>query len=212
MNPAWVAVAVMSAAPLVELKRLVPDTGVDLRYGTSDNIIKQPVYPPDARCLVVPPLGAALSCANEKLRESGLRLVAWDCYRPLAVQKALWAIMPRRGYVADPRSGSHHNRGAAIDVTLSALDGGAVEVPTGFDEFSRAAHHHADGGTPAARRHRELLHAAMVGCGLKRNFMEWWHYELPDAVSFPLRDEPLVDAGAPLRDAGHQALAPDASR
>ena len=58
------------------------------------------------------------------------------------------------------------------------LDGGAVKMPTPYDNFTRATHHKFDGGLPAARIHRALLLEAMDKAGFKRNPIEWWHYEL----------------------------------
>ena len=97
----------------------------------------------------------------------------------------------------DPRTGSNHNRGAAVDLTLAKADGGEVEMPTPFDTFSEAAHHGYDGGTGLSRQNRETLRAAMEGAGFKRNRMEWWHYDLPDTKSYPVLDEPFSSAGKP---------------
>jgi D-alanyl-D-alanine dipeptidase len=32
----------------------------------------------------------------------------------------------------------------------------------------------------------------MEAAGFKKNRMEWWHYDLPDARAHPILDEPLV--------------------
>jgi D-alanyl-D-alanine dipeptidase len=118
--------------------------------------------------------------------------MAWDCYRPLAVQRKMWELYPVRGYVADPnRGGSHHNRGAAIDLTLVTKTGEPVEMPTAFDTFSRAAHLRYDGGTKSSRAHRDILIEAMEAAGFKPNPMEWWHFDLPNAIDYPILDEPL---------------------
>jgi zinc D-Ala-D-Ala dipeptidase len=76
-------------------------------------------------------------------------------------------------------------------------DGQPVEMPTGFDDFSKASRHAFQGGTEKSRAHRALLTEAMEAAGFKRNPMEWWHWELPDTRAFPLRDEPFaaVDGG-----------------
>lgn len=178
-------------APLVEVPALVPDALVDLRYATSDNFMKKQVYPKGARCLLVEPAARQLAKAATALREQGLRLRLYDCYRPRSVQWELWKVMPRPGYVADPRTGSHHNRGAAVDVGLAAADGGAVELPSGYDFFGPAGHHGYQGESAEARANRERLKAAMEAAGFRPNRLEWWHYELPQAARFPLRDEPF---------------------
>jgi zinc D-Ala-D-Ala dipeptidase len=195
---AWLALAlgVLSAAPstpeaLVEVATVVPGLVVELRYASSDNYFGKALYPPGARCLLLRPVAARLALAAEALARQGYRLKAWDCYRPHAVQWLMWEQVPRKGYVADPRTGSHHNRAAAVDVTLVHADGSPVEMPTAFDTFGPAARQDAAGGTAEARQHRALLRAAMEAAGFHANRMEWWHYEAPEAHGAPLLDVPL---------------------
>jgi D-alanyl-D-alanine dipeptidase len=184
------------AAPLVQATTVVPDLVEDLRYATEDNFLKRKVYPDTARCLLLPESAQRLKQAADVLRPKGYRLKVYDCYRPRAVQWEMWKIMPVPGYVADPRKGSNHNRGGAVDLTLVTLDGKEVEMPTAFDAFVPAAHHGYAGGTEASRKHREILREAMEGAGFKRNRMEWWHYDLPDATKRPVLDVPF-DKPAP---------------
>jgi D-alanyl-D-alanine dipeptidase len=134
--------------------------------------------------------------AADALRAKGFRLRLYDCYRPHSVQFELWKVMPKPGYVADPKKGSNHNRGGAVDLGLVTLDGGEVEMPSGYDFFGPAAHHGFAGATAVATANREALRSAMEAVGFKKNPMEWWHYDLPDAAKFPLRDEPFAaDSG-----------------
>lgn len=185
--------------PLVEVVKVIPDAVVDLRYATSDNFMKKQVYPSDARCLLLERSAKMLVKAADALRKQGFRLRLYDCYRPHPVQFELWKVMPVPGYVAEPTKGSNHNRGGAVDLSLVTLDGKDVEMPTGYDAFSKAAHHGYAGGTETSRKNRETLREAMEAVGFKRNPMEWWHYDLPDAAKYPLREEPF-SAAAP--DAG----------
>ncbi len=183
--------------PLVDATARVPGLAVDLRYATSDNFLGRKVYPDSARCLLRASAADRLAGAAAALRRQGFALKVYDCYRSLSVQWEMWKVFPKPGYVADPRTGSNHNRGAAVDLTLVRLDGGPVEMPTPFDTFSAAAHHAFDGGTRASRQHREALCAAMEDAGFKKNPMEWWHYDLAQAASYPVLDEPFADAGRP---------------
>lgn len=180
-----------SGGGLVEASARVPGLVVELRYATEDNFLGKAVYPEDARCLLLPGVAERLARVARMLQPRGFRLKAWDCYRPLRVQRAMWKLVPRRGYVADPRTGSNHNRGGAVDVTLVTLDGAPVEMPTPFDTFGPAAHHGSSAGTPEARRHREALRRAMVEAGFRANRMEWWHYDAPEARAAPVLDVPL---------------------
>lgn len=184
-------------APLVDATSVVEDLGLDLRYATADNFLKKKVYPDSARCLLLPESASKLKAAAAVLRPQGYRLKVYDCYRPRAVQWEMWKIMPVPGYVADPRKGSNHNRGGAVDLTMVTLEGKEVEMPTPFDTFTPEAHHGYAGGTEASRKHREILREAMEGAGFVPNRMEWWHYDLPDAKTRPVLDVPFASAKTP---------------
>ena len=193
ISPVLILLAADAGAPkLVEANTLVKDLVVDLRYATDDNFLHKQVYPNGSRCLLLDESAKRLEQAATSLRKQGYRLKVYDCYRPHAVQFEMWKIFPKPGYVAEPKAGSNHNRGGAVDLTLVTRDGGEVEMPTPFDTFSPAAHHGYDGGTPESREHREILKAAMQGAGFVKNQMEWWHWDLPDAKKRPILDEPLV--------------------
>jgi zinc D-Ala-D-Ala dipeptidase len=177
---------------LVDVTTAIPDAVLELRYATENNFLGKQVYPKGARCLLRPETVERLQKAAKTLREKGYRILLYDCFRPRSVQWEMWKILPKPGYVADPRKGSHHNRGTAVDLGLATPDGREVEMPTPFDTFSKAAHHGYAGASKEAIRHRELLREAMEGAGFRKNRMEWWHYRLPNAGRFPILDEPLV--------------------
>jgi D-alanyl-D-alanine dipeptidase len=181
--------------PLVDVARLVPDAVVDLRYAGGDNFLGRPLYP-EARCLLLRSAAERLARAAAQLRRQGYRLLLWDCYRPLSVQREMWRLRPRPGYVADPRRGSHHNRGAAVDLSLTGPDGRPVEMPTAFDTFDRRAWADAvEGISGPARLHRRLLREALEAEGFLVNPREWWHFAARDAWRHPLLDVPFSEAG-----------------
>jgi zinc D-Ala-D-Ala dipeptidase len=189
----WAALlAAAPAPPLVDVGRALPDAVVELRYATRSNFLGRAVYPAGARCLLLPAVTDRLARAAARLRERGLRLRLYDCFRPLAVQREMWRLFPRKGFVADPARGSNHNRGAAVDVGLAGADGSEVELPTAFDAFERRARADAtEGVSRAARRHRDLLRAAMEEAGFRVNRMEWWHFDAPEARGAPVLDASL---------------------
>ena len=195
------AAVLLAASPpaprLADAAALIPDARLDVRYATSDNLAGRPLYPA-ARCLLLPAVAARLQRAAAALRRAGYRLVLHDCYRPRSVQRALWNAAPRPGYVADPRTGSNHNRGAAVDLSLERADGTPVPLPTGYDAFvpaARARAGAAEGVSPAAQRHRDALRAAMLGAGFTPHPAEWWHFDAPEARGAPLLDLPIAPAG-----------------
>ena len=173
----------------VEVASVIPDIVLDMRYATDANFTGKAVYPV-ARCKLRRAVVARLAKAAAVLRKQDRRLLVWDCYRPKSIQEAFWKLVPDERYVADPKKGSRHSRGAAIDVGLVDKDGNAVTLPTKFDEFSEAAHrdHALEGDAGAEAR---TLEAAMTGAGFVGMPTEWWHYDAPDASKYPLSDEAL---------------------
>jgi D-alanyl-D-alanine dipeptidase len=180
--------------PLVDAAAVVPGLLVSLAYATPSNITHRPLYPKDARCLLRKSIAARLVPVARAFAARGQRLVAWDCTRPRAAQEALFRAHPHPGSVADPRRGSLHQRGVAIDLALAGSDGMIVPLPTGFDAFGpRAA---ADAPLPdgPAKENRDALMAAMHRAGFRPNPKEWWHFsrlwgfrwpEVPDAQLWP---------------------------
>lgn len=173
--------------PLVELKAFVPDVLLDLRYARRDNAFETVFYPSAAAWLR---RSAALKVATAAglLRRKGLRLIVYDAYRPVSVQRRMWEMRPDPRFVADPYHGSLHNRGAALDCGLADAEGRPVEMPSQFDDFSARASHHSPFATSGQRRHAAWLREAMEAAGLCALSEEWWHYFDPH-----LRDAPLVD-------------------
>ena len=176
-------------ADLVDITTVIPDAVIDMRYATADNFTGKHVYPV-ARCKLRRAVATRLAKAAAALREQSRRLLVWDCYRPTSVQEAFWKLVPDERYVANPKQGSRHSRGAAVDVALVDADGKPLTLPTKFDEFTEAAHRSkALAGEQGAEARR--LEKAMKAAGFVGMPTEWWHFDAPDAAKFPLSNEPL---------------------
>jgi len=168
--------------------QLEPSIYMAMAYATPNNFLKEAVYP-SATCLLRTPVALALQKAQQQLRKQGYALKLWDCYRPLSVQKKMWAILPDSRYVADPKEGSRHNRGAAVDLTLVKANGEEIAMPTDFDDFTPKASLKAEANWSAlARTHYGLLKAAMVEAGFTPLDSEWWHFDYNGWRSYPVSD------------------------
>ena len=118
----------------------------------------------------------------------GLGLKVFDGYRPLSVQRKMWKVYPHAGYVADPKRGSRHNRGAAVDLTLIHTNGAEVLMPSPYDSFTESAHRDSTNAPPEALVNRELLERVMVKHGFEGLPTEWWHFDDVDWRKYPLMD------------------------
>jgi D-alanyl-D-alanine dipeptidase len=190
--PLWLtllAASPLAGPPLIDATDAVPGLVVDMRYASENNFLKRKVYP-ISKCLLRRPVAERLARVQNRLRQQGLGLKVFDCYRPISIQRAMWQIKPVKGYVADPSTGSNHNRGAAVDVGLVDAEGRPVSMPTDFDAFVHAAHQGAAVPGPLAKN-RDTLKAAMEAEGFRSIRMEWWHFDAPDPGAFPVLDLPL---------------------
>jgi len=176
--------------PLVDLKEYIPGLRFEILYATPDNFVKEVLYP-EARCLLRKEVAEKLKRVQEALQADGYSLKLFDGYRPLSVQKKMWAKFPVPGYVADPAKGSNHNRGAAVDLTLTDSHGNELPMPSAYDEFSERAHRNYTGGTEEERKNRQTLEDAMKKEGFIGITTEWWHFDDADAKKYPVLDLPF---------------------
>jgi D-alanyl-D-alanine dipeptidase len=101
----------------------------------------------------------------------------------------MWKQLPDANYVADPKKGSLHNRGGAVDVSLLGPNGREVDMGTAFDAFTPLAWHTAEDLSEEAKKNRLLLKSVMEQCGFKALKSEWWHYHLPDISTYPIENK-----------------------
>lgn len=186
-------------ADLVELVKLDPTIKLDIRYATSNNFLGTPVYT-QARAFLQRPAAEAVARASKTLRPMGYGLIIHDGYRPWYVTRIFWDATPDRQkiFVADPKEGSKHNRGCAVDLSLYDLKTGAeVVMPSGYDEMTERAYADYTGGTKEERERRALLRRAMTEQGFQVNPTEWWHFDYKDWKQYSIGNVPFEDLGAP---------------
>ena len=123
-----------------------------------------------------------------ELRRMGLALKIFDGYRPLSVQKAMWAIFPNADYVANPAKGSRHNRGAAVDLTIIKTDGTELPMGTAFDDFTEKAHRDYTNLPPEILQNRALLQRVMEEHNFHGLRTEWWHFDFKDWTKYQILD------------------------
>jgi D-alanyl-D-alanine dipeptidase len=171
---------------LVELVKLDPTIKLDIRYASTRNFLGTPLYT-QARAFLQRPAAEALVRAQHRLKARGYGLLIHDGYRPWYVTKMFWDATPpaQHEFVADPTTGSRHNRGCAVDLTLYDLaTGRPAELPGVYDEMSHRSYPSYPGGTSRQRWHRELLRQAMEAEGFTVYSAEWWHFDYQDWKSY----------------------------
>jgi D-alanyl-D-alanine dipeptidase len=179
-------ILVINDTTFVNLKDYSKDFVYDMKYATTDNFLKRKVYD-CAECFLRLKTAQALIEANQNFIKKGYRIKIFDCYRPLDIQKKMWAIVPNPEYVANPNKGSIHNRGGAVDITLVYANGTELNMGTPFDFFGREASHNFTNLSQEVKENRLLLKRIMTEKSFNSFDSEWWHYNLKsglnDAVS-----------------------------
>ncbi|MFO7675377.1 MAG: M15 family metallopeptidase [bacterium] len=218
MLAVWMAAGAAAAGDglpegFVDAAAVVPGLVVDMRYAGSHNFVGRPIDGYEAPvCILTREAAEALAGVQRELRDYGLGLKVFDCYRPAraVADFVRWAkdetdskmksefypdmekseLFPK-GYIAE-RSG--HSRGSTIDLTLVDLPSGS-ELPmgTGYDFFSERSWPKDAKQAPEARAARLLLSVVMQGRGFEPYESEWWHFRLADEpypdtfFDFPVR-------------------------
>jgi len=178
---------------LVELVKLDTSIHLDIRYATSNNLAGKPVYK-EARAFLQRPAAEALVRANHELKSAGYGLLVFDGYRPWSVTKIFWDITSKdnKKFVADPKKGSKHNRGCAVDLSLYDLvTGKEIEMTGVYDEMSERSYPNYTGGTDQQRKMRDLLRSKMEAEGLMVSEFEWWHFDYKDWQSYRIGNIPF---------------------
>jgi D-alanyl-D-alanine dipeptidase len=170
---------------LTEISTATHDVALQIAYAGPNNFTGTPVYQ-RAACFLNTEAAVCLDQAIDLAAQLGFRLRVFDAYRPTEAQWQLWSHTPDPNFVADPRRGSPHSRGAAIDLTLEDLSGQPLEMGTPFDDFTVQSHHGRTDIGPGAQRNRALLLGIMTAAGWDYYRNEWWHYQLFNARRFPL--------------------------
>jgi D-alanyl-D-alanine dipeptidase len=170
------------------------DVDLDIAYATPRNFTGVPIYA-RGEAYLHPEAAKALARAIDLARPLGLRLKIFDAFRPTEAQWKMWTHTPDPNFLADPRRGSPHSRGAAIDLTLVGTDSKDLEMGTEFDTFRPQSFHGATDIPAAAQRNRLLLLGLMTSAGWDFYRNEWWHYQLFEPRRLPLLSDKALKLG-----------------
>lgn len=170
---------------LVEIAPPDFDVDINMVYATAENFTGMPIYG-RAGCYLHQ---AAADCLNRSIAlaaELGLRFKIYDAFRPAEAQWVLWAHTPDPDFLSNPRSGSPHSRGVAVDVALIDCGGRELDMGSAVDGAGPSAHHGYTAIPAAAQRNRAILLGLMAASGWDHYLNEWWHYQLFNPRAYPL--------------------------
>ncbi|MBB6462822.1 M15 family metallopeptidase [Flammeovirga kamogawensis] len=185
----WKSIADLPDSSFVELNKLDSLFVLDIRYATTNNFTKTILYScPKAMLRKV--VALQLVKVQQELIKKGFKIKLFDCYRPLSVQWKMWEVYPDRRYVADPRVGSWHNKGLAVDLTICDLNGKQIEMGTPYDFFGKEAWPTYKQLPQKILKNRDLLAKTMWKFGFRPTSTEWWHYSYRHAT-FPISNTPF---------------------
>tara|TARA_B110000014_G_C20104682_1_gene580639 strand:+ start:350 stop:1108 length:759 start_codon:yes stop_codon:yes gene_type:complete len=183
--------SIMQKSGLVNILKIDPSLKVNLKYSSEDNFMKKDVYGCLENCYLQPDVAEKLKMAQLYLKAENkdLSLLIWDGTRPRSVQKHMWNLldMPdneKVNFVSDPKFGSLHNFGAAIDLTIYDLkDEKLLDMGTEYDHFGVLAWPIKEKEMLKQKRldqnqinNRQLLRKVMSKAGFYNLKTEWWHF------------------------------------
>ncbi|MFA5404543.1 MAG: M15 family metallopeptidase [Ignavibacteria bacterium] len=177
---------------LVDVWKLDTTIVLDIRYATTNNFTGKQVYDEAKFFLRTEPAKKILEVQKE-LKSLGLCLKIFDGYRPLSIQKKFWEILPDERYVADPKKGSRHNRGAAVDLTLVDKNGYEIPMPTPYDDFTDKASRNYMDLPSQIIINRKFLEDLMTKYGFIGMPTEWWHFDYNGWEKYDVLDVDFKD-------------------
>lgn len=173
---------------LVSIQDINPQIEVSLAYSQPDNVLGHDIYGDLQKAYMQVDVAKKLSHAQDILNEKkpGYKLIIYDSVRPLSVQKKMWDLVKgtdKQIYVANPKFGSIHNYGSAIDLSILNDKGLLLDMGTPFDFFGKLAqpryeqHFLKEGRLQKHHiKNRQLLREVMKAAGFKGINVEWWHF------------------------------------
>lgn len=185
---------------------------IDMMYaGLNNNMTGRAVYAEIGlgnRAFVHRDMWKVLQKAIPALERLNLKMKICDAGRPVIAHRILTEIIPIKGFFALEPEKSQHCHGTAVDVCLCTPDGQELAYPTRVDAYEAQIAQEAQQGKTSKlteqlkkARHdyeapelkteisnRQQLKELMESIGLQSIPHEWWHYNLPGGLEYPLFD------------------------
>lgn len=175
---------------LVNMHDVDSSIKVDLRYSTTNNFLHKDIYGDFDQAYLQPQVAKKLKNAQQYLKDTfpNYSLIIFDAVRPRSIQQIMWntiKVSPkmRPKYLSNPKYGSLHNFGAAVDISIVDSSGKLLDMATDFDCFKELAYPTLEKIllkkgkiTQQQINNRKLLRKIMAKAGFFNIQTEWWHF------------------------------------
>ena len=163
----------------------------DLKYASTDNFMHRILYDTLKTVYLQQDVAQRIAKCQELLTsiDSNLHLLVYDGVRPLAVQWEMWRaldtipVAQRVKFVSNPRNGSVHNYGAAVDLTICDASRTPLDMGAGYDDSRKIAYPSLEAQFLASGEltkkqvaNRQLLRKVMRSQRFSNIPSEWWHF------------------------------------
>lgn len=172
---------------LVDVTLFNNDFVIKIPYASSNNFVDTVLYPCE-KCLLRYEVLRDLLKVQSEFKKMGYTVKLLDCYRPLSVQKIMWKKFPVPGLVADPATGSRHNRGSAVDITLIDKNGNELDMGTKHDDMITESKTFYKGFSDTIFKNRMLLRTVMQNNHFIGINSEWWHFSHDCGTKYKVSD------------------------
>lgn len=171
-------------ADIVRVRDYIPDVYVNLRYSSSDNLAKTPIYGFDDAYLRYGTV-KKLAAVQDELKKQNMSLLIWDAYRPYNYQHKLFLILPT--CASDPKNGNYvaFNTGGALAVAVVASDGTKLPLPSDFDESGKKSDRDFSDLTREQAKYATILDRLMLANGFNQYLNTKW-YRYTDSKTYPV--------------------------
>lgn len=175
---------------LIDIKSIDSSIVVDLKYSTKDNFLGINVYGDFKKCYLQPDVAEKLKRSQAFLKSEFpyYSLIVFDAVRPRSIQYQMWdtlkmPIVERSKYLSNPKNGSLHNFGAAVDIGIVDENGYLLDMGTKFDYFGELAYPKAEVRLlkEGILTHNQILNRTILKKVMERGGFfgiatEWWHF------------------------------------
>ena len=177
-------------AGLIDVALIDTTIIVNLKYSTTDNFLGFDLYGDFNKCYLQPDVAEKLIKAQQYLNEikASYHLIVLDAARPRSIQQIFWdtlkmPVSEKVKFVANPKNGSLHNFGAAVDVSIADENKIPLDMGCSFDYIGELAYPTSETKMLSEGKlsqqqvdNRKLLRTVMYKAGFFNIQTEWWHF------------------------------------